>query len=353
MKKSLVFLLVLCLILTVSSAALAGGAPKITKQPVSQTTDKKGSVTFTFKGSNYSVEESGWRFINPATGEEWSAVQLRDEVMAGEKGFKLKAADKKRTLTLSGVPESMHGWEVYVRLVNNGYEINSDHVHLWCYGLEAPAEDSAPSAQAAASPSGTESSDPAPSGESTSPSGTVGEIPADGTPAGPKMITVTATKADLFPVDSKGTILEDQKASTLSFEGSANVAVRSEEPVKYWTINGIRVEPIGETTGFVFRNVTSDMKISAKLDNGTAAADEVDFDSPCQVVCEGCVFTSHDAGLFSVSSGSVPSGATIFILSNGGEGAAKGYRINGGDIEHKGDTSFRLKITEDVTISVP
>ena len=346
MKKIFAVLLALSLLLGAFSVASAAGAgaPKIQKQPTSQTTDKKGKVTFSFRATNFSPEESSWHFIDPATGREYTGPELR-EAMAEVKGFKLTVSNGKQVLTLTGVPESMHGWEVFVRLVNKGYEIDTDHVRLWYYGLDQTDEPSAP-AGSETGPSGNGTENETGNGNSGA-----GDAPEE--LAGAGTITVTASKATLYPLDSDGNPLEDQGASSLTFVGSGSVAVRSDREVQYWTVNGIRIEPMSDVTGFVLKNITSDLSISAKYAKSASSADEIDPDNPCMVTCTGCIFTYHAGGLRSVSSGEVPCGATITVFCESTDAAAKGYRINGGEPEHAGSASFRLKIEDDTVITCP
>ena len=412
MKKLVTLLLVLCLVFGLSSAATAAGAPKIQKQPTSQTTDKNGKVTLSFKATNFNATESSWRFIDPVTGDEYTGPELRD-LFADIKGFKLTASNQKQTITLEKVPETMHGWEVYVHLVNNGYEIDTDHFRLWCYGLEQivpaaaslPAPASAPQPEAVPEPEAAPESAPEQPAESQPAS-------AEPEPAAAKAVTVTADYLRLCPVDVNGNLLEDQAASSLTFTDSCNVAVRSDSPVQYWFVNGIRVEPTDRVAGFILMNVTADLSISAELmpDVAYAAAEtepeaqpapaaeaepaeqpapaaetvpeqpapaaeaapaeqpdpekeaepaqpvpaaEAGQENDCQVTCTGCVFTYHAGGLRSASSGSVPKGAAIIVSSGGDQAGANGYSINGGDPEHIGSSSFRLVIEEDTYITVP
>ena len=368
MKKTVSVLLILCLMLSISWTAFAVGAPKITQQPVSVTTDKKGNVTLTFRGVDFVPNESSWHFIEPETGKEWTGPQLRDEMKARKvKNFSLTASDGKQKLVLSGVPEFMHGWEAYVVLCGGGFKIESDHIRIWYYGLEKTESDDAlqkSSGVATSLSTGAPASDTAAPADNTAASDTAAaadgtaEIPAEAdepeVPAGPKIITVTADKVTLYPVDSHGEAIEDQAATSLTFEDSGSVAVRSDTPVKYWMINGIRVEPAEDLSSFVLKNITTDLVISAKLNSPSAAStEEVDPDTPCEVTCTGCLFTYHKGGLASVASGSVPAGATIIVFASDPKAAEKGFSINGEAPDHLGTTSFRLKITEDTTISVP
>ncbi len=349
MKKTVSFLLVLCLVLSISWSAFAVGAPKITEQPVSVTTDKKGNVTLSFRGLDFAPNESSWHFIEPDTGKEWTGPQLRDEMKARKvKNFSLTAMDGKQKLVLTGVPKFMHGWEVYVVLCGGGFKIESDHIRIWYHGMDQTGTGDLPKSTGVATSiaSGT------PAGEAGG-AGTVAAA-APEEPAGPKIITVTASKVTLYPVDSHGDAIEDQAAATLTFEDSGSVAVRSDAPVKYWMINGIRVEPTEDLTSFVLKNITTDLKISAKLASTSAAVEgDIDPNTPCEVTCTGCLFTYHKGGLASVASGTVPSGATIIVFASDPAAAGKGFSINGDASEYQGSTSFRLRITEDTTISIP
>ena len=358
MKKSVSFLLILCLVLGITCSALAVGAPKITQQPVSVTTDKKGNVTLTFRVLDFAPNDSSWHFIEPETGKEWTGPQLRDEMKARKvKNFSLTAYDGKQKLVLSGVPKFMHGWEAYVIVSGGGFTIESDHIRIWYYGLDKnesgePLQKStgvATSTATAASDTAAAADNGAKAADGTSGSGAA----AAEIPAGPKIITVTADKVTLYPVDSHGDAVEEQAATSLTFEDSGSLVVRSDVPVKYWMINGIRIEPAEDLTSFVLKNITMDLKISAKLSTSSASTDEIDPDSPCEVTCTGCCFTYHKGGLASVTSGTVPAGATIIVFSSDAKAAEKGFSINGDAPEYQGSTTFRLKITEDTTISVP
>ncbi len=347
MKKAIVLMLVLCLLLGVSSAALAAGAPKVTKQPVSQTTNSKGTVTFTFSAKNYSANDSGWRFVNTATGEEYTGPQMR-ELLAANKGT-LSVSNGKQKLTLTKVPESMHGWDVYFVLVNNGYTVYTDRVKLWCYGL----------AQTGATPTSLDETSSAEQSaaepvkqQSETPEAAV-SAPEQEIPAGPKTVTVTvADKLTLIPLDSRGNEMTDQAASVLTFEDSGSVAVHSETPVLYWIVNGMKIEPAESVSGFVLKGVTADLAISAKYKQAESVQVEIDPDHPCQITCSGCVFTWHGGGLSSVSSGSVPYGASVIVVSSGTD-VSGGYTINGEAGLHAGRASFMLTVTEDTSISLP
>jgi len=323
MKKILAILLVLCLVLGLSSAAMAAGAPKFKKQPAptTETTSEKGKIVFTFDATDYDQNLSNWIFENPETGETYTGPELR-ELMSDVKGFSLKATNKKKYLTLEKVPESMNGWYVRVVLSNkNGYTVTSDDTRLWCYGME--------NAGSAADAGNTE---PAPENN----------IPAV------KYITVKAEDLKLFTLDAEGNPVDTEPAATLTFAESGNVSVQSDRPVEYWIVNGMKITPAQSVNGFVLMDVKTDLNISAVF--GEAPADP---NAPCQVTCTGCTFTYHAGQLRSVTSGAVPPGAAIIVSAAAGADVSAGYTINGEGPERAGSVSFRLVINGDTTISLP
>ena len=354
MKKFVSLLLILCLVLGISCTALAD-APYFTTQPVDATTDKSGGLSLIFKGEDFIPNSSSWHFIEPDTGKEWTGPQLRDEMKARRvTNFTLTASEGKQKLYLTGVPKFMHGWEVYVLLVGDGGSVESNHIHIYWYGMDPNTkyDAAAASAKTQATTKQTSKSD---KNTQANAGTTPAEIPEE--PAGPKIITVKADKVTMYPVDSRGNAIEDQAAETLTFEDIGSVAVKSDEPVKYWTVNGIRIEPDGDNvTSFVLKNITSDLVISAKVQkasSASASSADIDPDSPCEVTCTGCTFTYHKGGLKSATSGTVPAGATIIVFTSDAQAAQRGYSINGDSPEHQGSTSFRLKIEDDTTISIP
>ena len=262
--------------------------------------------------------------------------------------FTLTASEGKQKLYLTNVPKFMHRWEVYVVLVNNGARVESNHIHIYWHGLNPNEKYVAPVKDTGKSSSGKTASGKNTSGKNT---GTTAEAEVD--PDAPKIITITADKVTLCPVDTRGNALEDQAATTLTFEDFGSVAVRSDTPVKYWIVNGIRIEPTESLTSFVLKNITSDLSISAKFAKTASASETVDMSTLYEVTCSGCTFTYHKGGLKSVSSGEVPSGATIIVFTNDTKSASRGFSINGSAPENLGSTSFHLKIEEDTIITVP
>lgn len=356
MKKLLVVLLALCMVFASVSFAFAAGAPKITKQPTSQTTDKNGNVAFALKATTYT--DIRWHFVNPETGVDVTGRELRDDVLKDVQGFAISVADGRQKVSLSKVPETMHGWDVYAVLSNDkGYSVETERVKLWFFDKEqtgSAAQSSAPSVGSSDKPEAPDAADDSDASDGSDPEAAdeSGDAPA----SAPKAVTVTAEKLTLVPLDSRGNPLEDQAASTLTFEsGSGSVSVRSDTPVKYWVINGIRVEPIGgDVNGFLLKNISRDMTVSAKFNKAASTSSEnVDPDNPCEVTCTGCVFTYLAGGLQSAASGTVPAGATIMVFASSGADASKGYTVNGETGTHAGSPSFRLKVEDDTTISLP
>jgi len=359
MKKLIGIILTLCLILTLAADAFAASKPEITKQPETATTSKKGAVSFSIsvKGS---VSSYTWYFVNPETGDKISGKKLSSTV----KGVKVKNPNSKK-ISLTHVPESMHGWSVYCHVNGNGYKIDSDTVTLYVYGMEVPdsASSAAPansseskpeestSAPAEATPAGTESVESAsPEAGDQSEGGDQGEGADSDMAAANRTIKVSASSKVLLKLDSKGNISEAAPVSSLEFTNSGSFAVRSEDPIKSWTVNGIRFEPVQPVNEFKVTNVTESIVLDVKIARGTAAEAVVDESRTCKVICKGCTFTYLSKGLRSVTEGEVPYGAPIRVIADNSDLAAGGYSINGGEPESVGKASLQLTVTDDVTI---
>jgi len=340
MKKIVSLLLALCLVLGIASVAMAD-QPVITSQPTSQSTDKYGSVTFTFNATGFNNRVSSWHFVDPTTGDDRTGPEMREYM--GKTGFKLDVYNEKKKMVLSNVPASMNGWTIYAHLVNDAGEfIDTDKVTL--------TVTAATTSSAAATTTTTATTTTDAGAQTTTDATQTAVIPEVET--GPKVITVTAEKVSVFPIDSRGNKLSDQPVTSLTFEDSGNVLISSDTPVKYWMVNGMRIEPEGDVNSFVLKNVTSSLKISAKLAK-VASTENVDPNTPCEVTCSGCTFTYHAGGLSSVTSGSVPMGATIIVLATNTSAVNSGYTINDEGPENVGSKSFTLKIEEDTEISLP
>ena len=337
MKKIIGLVLAFCLVFSLVAGAFADSKPTITKQPETSTTSKKGAVSFSIsvKGT---VSSYTWYFINPATGEKVSGKKLSSVV----KGVKVTNPNSKK-ISLSKVPESMHGWLVYCHINGNGYKIDSDQVMLLVYGMEAPENtDPVP-----AKKDDTESGKTADAGNEGSESG---EDEEDGGDEKVDTVTVSASAKVLYKLDSSGNKTDEKPVSKLEFTGTSSILVASDEPIVSWTVNGVRIQPAEPVTEFRLINVSSNVSMDIKINKATAADAQVDESTMCHVVCDGCTFTYLPYKLMSVTEGDVPSGAPIRISANTGDGADAGYSINGGEPEGQGSASYQFVVTEDVKI---
>ena len=377
MKKILGLILILCIILSLVAESFAAGKPVITKQPETSTTSKKGAVSFSIsvKGT---VDSYTWYFINPENGEKISGKKLSSVV----KGVKVTSPNGKK-ITLTHVPDSMHGWSVYCHVNGNGYKVDSDTVTLLIYGMEAPSSETAAplntddakdkktasdnekpsdedinSGTNTSSDAGRESGDEkAPASENTQPAAesTAETVPNDGSEEPmpeleKKTITVSSSSKVLLKLDSVGNIMDAEPSSRLEFDNTGSFLVRSDKPIKSWTVNGVRFEPAEPVNEFKVLNITEDIALDLKVVRATAASAEVDESHMCKVTCTGCTFTYLRNGLRSVTEGEVPAGAPIKVIADNSDLAAAGYRINGGEPENTGKSSFQLIVTDDTTI---
>lgn len=275
MKKVVGFVLVFILVFASASGALAGSRPKITKQPETVTVKAGGTASFTIKTKG-TVNVIIWHFTDPVTGQTYPGGSLSKAV----KGLKVLNPNKS-TITLSKVPESMHGWIVYAHVNGNGYKIDSDQVKLLIAGMDVPAE---------------ELQDKTPSADSTLPEdGSAGEVsaqepPVEDVPAADAVrdagyagapeagetgvsgrdqqagaFTVSATSEILKRVDDTGSVTDDLPVDSLQFEGSGNVLVISDDPIVSWTLNGICVIPDQPVKEFMITDITSDLVIDIKV----------------------------------------------------------------------------------------
>ena len=365
MKKLIGIILALCLVLSLTVSALAASKPEITKQPETATTSKKGAVSFsvTVKGT---VSSYTWYFVNPETGDKISGKKLSSVV----KGVKVSNPNSKK-ISLSRVPDSMHGWSVYCHINGNGYKIDSDSVFLYVNGMAVPGEEPAPSAEGSnesaavpdAAPASAESGqEPAPADTADSPAPAPAE--ADNQPEGAdagegadndivvenRTITVTSPSKVLLKLDSKGSISDAAPVSSLEFTNAGSFAVRSDDPIKSWTVNGIRFEPAQPVNEFKVTNVTESIVLDIKTVRSSSAEAELDESKICKVTCKGCTFTYLSKGLRSVTEGEVPSGARINVFADNSDLAAGGYSVNGGEPESVGKASLQITVTDDVTI---
>lgn len=349
MKRILGLILVCCLVFSLFAEALAEPNWEITQQTKIETNTKKKTITLSVKVKSKGKIQYKWVFVNPENPED-TVTGKKISSDKRFKGIKVSGATKNK-LVLSKIPEALHGWSVYCHLYSsNAYFLDTDPVVISVPGLE-PIEN----AEASSGKSGDEGETTADSKDTAKKEegGETGdEEEGDYVPAEPKDFTVTANGKYLFKIDSLGNPEGTEGASSLTFTDSGNVAVRSEEAFRSWTVNGVRFEPEGEINGFKMFNLSSDTSISLKVAAKTAASAKIDESVTLQVTCQGCSFTYLPKGLKKATQGEVPSGAVIYVFADSSEAAASGYSINGGEAQSPGASSIQVTVTEDTTIAV-
>ena len=404
MKRILGIILMVCLVFSLVSEAFAAPDWEIIEQPKCTTTKKSIVLSIKTKGTGIKYQ---WVFVNP---------EDPDDTVTGKnlpkkfKAIKVKNYTKSK-ITLTKVPEELHGWKVYCHLYGNGYQMDSEPTVVAVYGLEPPEEpESADEPDDSEEPDEPESADePEDSDEpATGDEGGDEEAPAtvgtedgneeddaepedeskgeaepetepeDETAAEPETeaepepekepggFSVTADGAYLFELDSDGNVNEEAEGvSTLSFADAGNFAFRSEEPFSSWFVNGLRFETENEITGFKVFNVTEDTAVAlteagirtvaSSPDESEAFAEKepaVDKNASYKVTCKGCSFTCMKAGIASAVEGEVPYGSLIYVFADNSEIAANGYRINGGEPESLGSASIQITVTGNTEIVV-
>ena len=355
MKKYLAFLLILCIVFAFAANAFAASKPTITKQPESATTNKKGSVSFSVsvKGK---VASYTWYFVNPATGEKISGSKLSGSV----KGVKVSKPNSKK-VTLSNVPESMHGWEVYCHINGNGYKVDSERVLLLVYGMEPPAgtasADTTDQEQPAAeqAPAEQPAAEQPPVEQTQAETETAEPVDPDTVAVEPedRTITVSSGSSVLRRLDAFGNVIESDPVSSLEFQNTGSLIVSSEEPIKSWTVNGIRFEPEEPLKEFKMLNVSENISVNIDVVRSSTITNELDYDHMCKVTCKGCTFTFLSSGIRSATEGEVPAGAQIRILADSPDNVSKGYSFNGQEPQNQNKTSFVYTVTADVEIVLP
>ena len=248
----------------------------------------------------------------------------------------------------------MHGWTVYCQVNGNGYRVESEHVTLLVYGLEAPAHDSDKQPAAEESPvteKAKDNNNPAAAENSPQEDGQAVDTDGD-SGAQNRTFRVTCSAKALRTLDSSGTVADNDPVSELEFTGTGSFIVTSEDMIKSWTINGIRFEPDEPVKEFTITNATQNISVTLNTSRVSAASIEIDENRLCRVTCIGCTFTYIRGGLRSVTEGEVPAGAPINVIADSSDMAVSGYRINGGDPINAGLGSFRIIVNEDMEISL-
>ena len=271
MKKIIGLVLVFILVFAAASDAFAGSKPKITQQPVSATVKKGGTVSFSIKTTG-SVKTVTWYFVNPATDEAVTGKDLPKII----KGLKVQKPNSKK-ITLSKVPESMHGWMVYAHVNGNGYKLDSDIVQLLIAGMEAPVQDQPgeePADEEPPAAAGTGAEDEVPD-ELEIPAN---ETPEKDQPSGP--FTVTAGSNVLIKLDESGEPVDDEPVRSVEFDDCGSVLVTSADPIISWTLNGIRIRPDQPVNEFSVTNITSELVIDVQVQREDSAGEVPEGEVP-------------------------------------------------------------------------
>jgi len=361
MKRIVGLILVLCLVLSVVAEAVAEPKWEITQQTKITVKEKKGkatSITISVKAKGKGIKYQ-WVFVDPENPERTSTGKKVAKAIKELKGLVVKGPTTNK-ITLTKIPDALNGWKVYCHLYSNAYKLDTDPVVIVLPGQEAPEQPEETASgkdkeesketkkdEKASAKNTKDSKEAKDSKETKEAEEAVGESEEE-----PTGFTVSANGKFLFEADSSGKAKGKEAVSSLNFPDKINVAVKSENPIKSWTINGIRFEPEEEINSFSLLKLTSDTAISLKRAAKTAASAKVDESNMVKVACEGCTFTYLMGGLKRVTEGKVPSGAVIYVMADSSEAAANGYMINGDEAQNAGDSSIQLTVTEDTKVVV-
>ncbi len=352
MKRIVGLVLVFCLVFSMIAEVVAEPKWEITQQTKVTVKEKKGkatSVTVTVKAKGKGIKYQ-WVFVDPEDSSRTSTGKKVAREIKELKGLVVKGATSNK-LVLTKIPDALNGWSVYCHLYSNAYKMDTDPVVITLPGMEPPAESEgegkdSEGGEEAKSGKTEETAEKKASDEEG------GEDEEDeGATEEPKEFTVSASGNILYKADSMGNP-DGDAVSSLTFTGSGNVVVKSEDPFKSWTVNGVRFEPEEEISSFKMLNLSSDTSISLKVAAKTAASAKVDESNMLTVTCKGCTFTYLRGGLKKVASGKVPSGAVIYVFADSFDAAANGYVVNGGEAQSLGSASMQVTVTEDTEIVV-
>ena len=336
MKRILGIVLALCLVLTLCTDAFAASKVKITKQPKTSTTTKKGSVSFQIAFSGKA--NITWYFIDP---EEPDKPYSGKTIKTKFKNLKVSSPNGKK-ITLSKVPDEMHGWTVYAHLNGNGYKLDSERVQLLVYGKEAPDEGPI---------DGPDSDDDSSSKSSSSNKTSDSDDSGDSETEEQKSFTISCNEKALRKIDASGAAEETDPVTRITFTSMTSFEVKTEETFTSWTANGVRYEVAEPINGFKIQNLTSDLSLNLKIARATEADAQRDESHMCSVKCVGCTFTSLQDNLRGATDGKVPAGTVIMVTADTAELRDAGYKINGDAPINMGLVSFRYTVKDDVEIS--
>ena len=347
MKRIVGLVLVFCLVFTLVAEAVAAPKWEITQQTKCETNEKKKTVTLSVKVKGKGIKYQ-WVFVNPENPEDTVTGKGLSKRF---KGIKV-AGYTRNKVVLSKIPEELHGWTVYCHLYSNAYKMDTDPIAVALPGMDPPEQPEKPAPEDGEG--GGEEGTPAE--DTKKPAGDTdegeGEGEEEGTPAPSKDFTVSANGKYLYKLDSMGNVDGDEGVSSLTFTDSGDVAVKSDDPFKSWTVNGVRFEPEEEINGFKMFNLSADTSVSLKVAAKTAASAKVDESVSLTVTCKGCTFSYLPKGLKKATEGQVPAGAVIYVVADNSDAAANGYRINGGEAQNPGASSIQITVNEDTEIVV-
>ena len=353
MKRIVGLILVFCLVFSMIAEAAAEPKWEITEQTKVTVKEKKGkatSITVTVKAKGKGIKYQ-WVFVDPEDSSRTSTGKKVAKEIKELKGLVVKGATSNK-LTLTKIPDALNGWSVYCHLYSNAYKLDTDPVVITLPGMEEPSAESESEGKDSESGEKAKSGKTEETAEKKSSDEEGGEDEeGEGATEEPKEFTVSANGNILYKADSMGNP-DGDAVSSLTFTGSGNVVVKSEDPFKSWTVNGVRFEPEEEISSFKILNLSSDTSISLKVAAKTAASAKVDESNMLTVTCKGCTFTYLRGGLKKVASGKVPSGAVIYVFADSYDAAANGYVVNGGEAQSQGAASMQVTVTEDTEIVV-
>ena len=369
MKRFLSFLMVLCLALTMTSVASAAAKLRIIEQPVSQTVKAGGSATFTVKAKGVGDASITWYFTNPLTGESTTGRKLTEVF----KGLKVKGPNSLK-ITLSMIPESMHGWTLHCHIGPKSGGVSSDTVMILIQGLEppvlpTPTPTPKPSVSGAPSPYGSSDSSGSSSKENSSAPGQSSVVAVK-----EPVVIKGSSKFELYALDGKGNVTGSAQTELKFPDGKANFFVQlpegTEGTIQYVKIDSVRLTPTGDLTGLSVRGWDHSSSVSVKVlkpgsENGGVsetmqllekereaekeAVESVDTSSLVNVTCTNCRFSGWNYSF--AESGQVPVGTTITVVSSGGW-IKKGYSVNGAKAAYKNQASFQMVVEGETSITM-
>ena len=347
MKRIVGLIMVFCLVFSLFAEAMAEPKWEITEQTKAETNEKKKTVTLTVKVKGKGIKYQ-WVFVNPEKPEDTvTGKNLPKDKRF--KGVKISGYTKNKVV-LSKIPDALNGWKVYCHLYSNAYKLDTEPVVI-----TVPGQGSDKTKDSKGKETKDSKDKNAASSKDTKKSGGEEEEDEEEKPEDaiePVEFTVRANGKYLYKADSMGNPEGDEAVSSLTFTGSGNVVVKSADPFKSWSVNGVRFEPETELNTFKLLNISGETSISLKAATKSAASAKVDESISLNVTCKGCTFTYLPKGLKSVTEGSVPSGAVIFVVADNSDSAANGYSINGGEAQKPGASSIQVTVTQDTEIVV-